>query len=84
MAVRVAPLMHRPFRRYFMGQSLSLFGDGLIPLTIAFAALQVDGPGALGLVLAANRVPIAVLVLVGGALGDRWDRRAVMVGAHPP
>ncbi|WAL68828.1 MFS transporter [Amycolatopsis cynarae] len=30
--------------------------------------------------LAANRVPIAVLVLFGGALGDRRDRRAVMVG----
>ena len=72
---------HRLFRRYFAGQALSLVGDGIVPLTIAFAALQVSGPGALGLVLAANRVPIAALVLFGGALGDRWDRRVVMVGA---
>lgn len=64
-----------------MGQILSLLGDGLVPLTLAFAALEVGGAGALGLVLAANRVPIAVLVLFGGALGDRWNRRAVMVGA---
>ena len=63
------------------GQALSLVGDGLVPLTIAFASLQVAGPGALGVVLAANRVPIAVLVLFGGVLGDRWNRRAVMVGA---
>lgn len=77
----VSPLAHGPFRRYFAGQALSLVGDGLVPLTIAFAALEVGGPGALGLVLAANRVPIAVLVLLGGALGDRWDRRAVLVGA---
>lgn len=76
-----AVLGHRGFRRYFAGQTLSLLGDGLIPLTIAFAALQVAGPGALGLVLAANRVPVAVLVLFGGVLGDRWHRRAVMVGA---
>lgn len=69
------------FRRYFIGQSCSLFGDSLVPLTIAFAALHVAGPGALGLVLAANRVPVAALVLFGGALGDRWDRRVVMVGA---
>lgn len=72
---------NRPFRRYFAGQALSLIGDGLIPLTLAFAALQVGGPAVLGLVLAANRVPIAVCVLFGGALGDRWPRRAVMVAA---
>lgn len=60
---------------------MSLLGDGLVPLTIAFAALQVAGPGALGLVLAANRVPIAVLVLFGGVLGDRWNRRTIMIGA---
>ncbi|TDD03130.1 MFS transporter [Saccharopolyspora terrae] len=71
----------RGFRRYFIGQALSTFGDSLIPLTIAFASLQVGGAGALGLVLAANRIPIALLVLFGGILGDRWDRRWVMVGA---
>jgi hypothetical protein len=69
------------FRRYLIGQSCSLFGDSLVPLTIAFAALHVAGPGGLGVVLAANRVPIAALVLFGGAIGDRWSRRAVMVGA---
>lgn len=77
----MGPLLVPTFRRYFVGQLLSTFGDSLVPLTIAFAALQVGGPGALGLVLAANRVPIALLVLFGGALGDRWDRRWVMVAA---
>ncbi|MFL4909396.1 MFS transporter [Streptomyces sp. MMS24-I2-30] len=70
-----------PFRRYLLGQGASLFGDSLVPLTIAFAALQVAGPGGLGMVLAANRIPVAVLVLAGGALGDRWPRRRLMVGA---
>jgi hypothetical protein len=69
------------FRRYFVGQATSLFGDSLVPLTIAFAALHVAGPDGLGVVLAANRVPIAVLVLFGGVLGDRWNRRLVMVAA---
>jgi predicted MFS family arabinose efflux permease len=69
------------FRRYFIGQATSLFGDSLVPLTIAFAALHVAGPGGLGVVLAANRVPIAALVLFGGALGDRWNRKLVMVAA---
>lgn len=74
-------LRRQAFRYYLFGQLLSTFGDSLVPLTIAFASLQVGGAGALGLVLAANRVPIAVLVLFGGALGDRWDRRRVMIGA---
>lgn len=69
------------FRRYFLGQATSLFGDSLIPLTLSFAALHVAGPGGLGVVLAANRLPIAVLVLAGGALGDRLPRRTLMVGA---
>lgn len=60
---------------------LSTFGDSLVPLTLAFASFQVGGPGALGLVLAANRLPIAVLVLFGGALGDRWNRKRLMVAA---
>lgn len=74
-------LRNSGFRRYFVGQSCSLFGDSLVPLTIAFAALHVAGAGGLGVVLAANRVPIAVLVLLGGSLGDRWNRRTVMVAA---
>ncbi|WP_052850165.1 MFS transporter [Streptomyces avicenniae] len=69
------------FRRYLFGQGISLFGDSLVPLTIAFAALEVAGPAGLGVVLAANRIPVAVLVLAGGALGDRWPRRGLMVGA---
>ncbi|MEV1040426.1 MFS transporter [Streptomyces sp. NPDC050204] len=70
-----------PFRRYLFGQAASMFGDSLIPLTIAFAALDVAGPGGLGVVLAANRIPVAVLVLAGGVLGDRWPRQRLMVGA---
>ncbi|MER6103736.1 MFS transporter [Streptomyces sp. NPDC001832] len=74
-------LRHTRFRRYLFGQAASMFGDSLVPLTIAFAALDVAGPGGLGVVLAANRIPVAVLVLAGGALGDRWPRRGLMVGA---
>jgi hypothetical protein len=44
------------FRRYLLGQGTSLFGDSLLPLTISFAALQVAGPGGLGVVPAANQV----------------------------
>lgn len=41
-------LAHRRFRRFLAGQGLSLLGDGLVPLTLTFAALQVSGPGGAG------------------------------------
>lgn len=69
------------FRQYLISQTASLFGDSLVPLTIAFAALHIAGPGGLGVVLAANRIPVAILVLAGGVLGDRWSRRTVMMMA---
>ncbi len=78
---RMSVLRAARFRRYLLGQAASLFGDSLVPLTIAFAALDVAGPGGVGVVLAANRIPVAVLVLAGGVLGDRWPRRRLMVGA---
>lgn len=81
MGNNLTPLRSPHFRRYFTGHTLSAFGDGLVPVTVAFAALHVGGAGALGVILAANRVPIAALALVGGVLGDRWDRRWVMAGA---
>src|SRR3712207_8430767 len=47
-----------------------------------FAALSLGAsPGELGLVLAAQHVPFALLALVGGAWADRLERRTVMVAS---
>ena len=49
-------------------------------MALAFAVLGLTrSPGALGLVLAAQLLPEAGLVLVGGAVADRWDRRRLMI-----
>src|SRR5205085_3001826 len=72
-------LRERDFRLYFAGSSLSLLGDRLVPVALAFATLDLTGSAAdLGLVLAAAWIPQIVLVLFGGVLGDRVSRRAVM------
>jgi MFS family permease len=74
------PLRERNFRRYFTGQALSQFGDALVPVALAFAVLDLSASaGAIGLVLLANRLPMVVLVLVGGVVGDRWPRQRVML-----
>lgn len=75
-----AVLRVRPFRRYLLGQTLSAFGDSLMPIALVFGVLgQGGGAAAVGTVLLASRVPLILLALLGGAVGDRADRRSVML-----
>jgi MFS family permease len=75
-------LRERSFRLLFAGQAVSLLGDGMVPVALAFAVLEISGsPSALGLVLAARVLPTVVLLLVGGVVADRVSRRRVMIAA---
>jgi MFS family permease len=69
------------FRLLFSGAAVSVIGDGLFPVALAFAVLdELDGtPGQLGLVLAAETLPLALLILAAGVWADRLNRRNVMV-----
>ncbi|HEX6970402.1 MAG TPA: MFS transporter [Micromonosporaceae bacterium] len=70
----------RDFRRYYIGYTTSAFGDTLTPFALAFAVLQLTGSAsALGVVLLSTRLPIIVFALVGGAIGDRFSRRTIML-----
>ena len=77
-----APLRHRDFRRLWSGMTLSLVGDGafLVAMTWQVYVLS-DAPTALAFVGIAMSIPTIVLLLVGGAVSDRVDRRRVMVAA---
>lgn len=76
----LGPLVERPFRLLWIGQTASAAGDALIPVTIAFAVLQVGGSaGDLGIVFAAFTLAHVVLVLAGGVWADRLPRQLVMV-----
>ncbi|MEV4112235.1 MFS transporter [Nonomuraea sp. NPDC049695] len=75
-----APLSARGFRRYYLGQTASAFGDSLTPLAIAFAVLHLTAsPVDLGIVVLSTRLPVILLTLLGGAIGDRFSRRTVML-----
>jgi MFS family permease len=75
-------LRDRSFRLLFASQAVSLFGDGMIRVALAFAVLEVGGSAsAVGLVFAAQLAPMVVSLLVGGVVADRTSRRAVMIGA---
>lgn len=78
----LAVLGERQFRLLFVGQSVSLLGDGIVGVALAFAVLGLTGsPSDLGFVLAARAASTVVFVLVGGVIADRLSRRAVMVTA---
>jgi MFS family permease len=75
-------LSEREFRLLFVGQLTSAFGDRLAPIALAFAVLDLTGSAAdLGYVLAAQAVPMLLLVALGGVWGDRLPRQLVMLAA---
>jgi MFS transporter len=72
----------RGFRRFFIGQSASLLGDGMVGVALAFAVLDLTGsPADLGYVLAARSIPLIAFLLIGGVIADRLPRRRIMVTA---
>jgi MFS family permease len=79
---RLGILRLRDFRRVFLAPSVSVFGDGITPVALTFAVLELTGSGTdLGLVLAAQALPLAGLALVGGVWADRVPRQKVMIAS---
>jgi MFS family permease len=74
-------LRERQFRLLFTGQIVSLFGDALTGVALAFAVLDIGSATDLGYVFAAKTVPLVGFLLVGGVFADRLPRRAVMLVA---
>ena len=82
LPARLDVLRERDFRLVFGAQIVSLFGDGIIPVALAFAVLDLTGSATdLGLVLAARMVPLVGCLLAGGVVADRLSRRRVMIAA---
>jgi DHA3 family tetracycline resistance protein-like MFS transporter len=78
----LAPLRHRDFRLLWSGMCVSLIGDGLFLVALAWQVYAIsNAPTALSLVGIAMTVPTIVLLLVGGVVADRVNRRVVMLGA---
>jgi MFS family permease len=76
------PLRDRGFRMVWIGETVSMFGDQFYLVALPWLALALTGSSlALGLVLMAAAIPRAALMLVGGALSDRYDPRAIMVAS---
>ena len=79
---RLGPLAGRNFRRFYVGYATSMLGTSMSAVAIAFAVLASGGTAtSLGVVFAANILPMVAFMLGGGVLADRLGRRPVMLTA---
>ncbi|HET9030679.1 MAG TPA: MFS transporter [Candidatus Aquilonibacter sp.] len=68
------------FRQYFIGQSLSMLGDGLRTLAIPLLAFKLTHSAlSTGTAFICEIVPFSLFALVGGSLADRVDRKTLMI-----
>ena len=73
-------LRHRDFRLLWMGQSVSLVGDGIYLVAIAWLVYDLSNePGALAIVGLAWTLPMVLGLLLAGVLSDRFERRRLLV-----
>jgi MFS family permease len=76
------PLRHREFRLLWTGMTVSLLGDGIFLIAMAWQAYALwNAPAALSILGIGMAIPTIAFLLPGGVLSDRLDRRLVMLAA---
>lgn len=83
LLVDVTPLRtSRNFRLLFLGQLVSLLGSNLTIVAVAYQVYQETHSSLWVGVVSFIQLPLLIIgSLWGGALGDRFDRRTLLIGA---
>lgn len=68
------------YRRLFVARSISNLGNGIAPIALAFGVLALPGTTAtsLSIVLAAQAIPLVIMLPIGGVVADRLGRARVI------
>jgi len=73
----------RDYRLFWIGQWISLVGTWMQGVTQAWLLTRLtESPMMLGVLGAASSAPMLVLVLFGGLVSDRFDRRQVVIATQ--
>jgi MFS family permease len=73
-------LRHRDFRLLWLAQSSSVIGDRIVTVALALFVIDLTGSATdLGLVLAAQSLPMVGFLLIGGVWADRLPRQQVVI-----
>ncbi len=76
-------LRHRNYRLFYAGQGLSLVGTWMQQLAQGWLVLQLtNDPFALGVVAAAQFLPVLAFGLFGGILADTLPKRRTLIAAQ--
>ncbi|WP_145553449.1 MFS transporter [Yersinia canariae] len=71
-----------PFRNLFFARLLTVLGNGIAPIALAFAVLDIGGTATdLGLVVASRSIFNVAFLLIGGVLADRYSRSLVLLSS---
>jgi MFS family permease len=76
----LAPFRFSAFRYLTAGRFITMLGNAVAPIALAFAVLDLTGSVRdLGLVVGARSLANVAFLLVGGVVADRFPRHTVMV-----
>lgn len=79
---KVSVFHFSPFRYLFAARLLTVLGNGIAPIALAFAVLDIGGSVSdLGLVVASRSIFNVLFLLIGGVLADRYSRNQVLVSS---
>jgi MFS family permease len=80
MRARLGLLRHHDFRNLWLAQSTSALGDSVVVVALAlFVTDLTDDPTKVGIVLAAQMLPLISFLLIGGVWADRLPRARVIL-----
>lgn len=80
--VDVGPLREYPaFRRYFLGQLVSIVGSMFTVVSLSYQAYKLGGDSTttVALLATATLIPFVLSSIVGGAIADSYDKRRVLL-----
>ena len=79
----LAPFRIRDFSLYWTARATSWIGDGVMVVALPWQVYELtNSPTAMGIVGAAQMVPIFAFTLFGGVASDRLDRKKVILASE--
>lgn len=80
MRQRLRVLRHHDFRNLWFAHTTSVLGDGVVVVALAlFVTDLTNDPTKVGIVLAAQMLPLIVFLLIGGVWADRLPRARLIL-----
>lgn len=80
LAATFSALSIRDYRRYALGQTISVSGTWMQKLTQAWLILELtDSPLLLGITVAGQQLPTLLFTTVAGVLADRHSKRTILL-----